>query len=165
MSEQEFGSVLASHSRPLMGFAMKLTKDYDDANDLLQETLIKAYRNQGKFQMGTNLSAWLHTIMKNSFITQYQRMVRQKTFIDTTEDLHHLNIGTRRSPDDAIAKMSLEDLQNAVESIGERYSVPFMMYFRGFKYLEIADRLQLPLGTVKNRIHLARKMLQDRVSY
>lgn len=159
MSEREFGTMITSHTKPLMGFAMKLTKDYDDANDLLQETLFKAYRNRDKFREGTNLSAWLYTIMKNAFITRYQKIARQKTFVDSTEDMHFLN-SAEPVDNDALVNMSMEELDKLINRLEDRFREPFLMYFRGFKYQEISERLDLPLGTIKNRIHVARKDLQ-----
>jgi RNA polymerase sigma-70 factor (ECF subfamily) len=163
MSEVEFGYAITSHSKALMGFAMKLTKDYDQANDLLQETYFKAIRNKDKFREGTNLAAWLYTIMRNAFITNYQKMMRQKTFVDTTEDLHHLNTYKSNISNEAIVKLSVEEIEDLIDNLEERFREPFIMYYRGFKYEEIAERLDIPLGTVKNRIHVARKELQYRI--
>jgi RNA polymerase sigma-70 factor (ECF subfamily) len=164
MSEVEFGSAITSHSKVLMGFAMKLTKDHDDASDLLQETMFKAYRNRTKFQEGTNLSAWLYTIMKNAFITRYQKIMRQKTFVDTTEDAHLLNTGGEPVYNDAYTNMTMQELQAMIDRLDDRFKEPFIMHYRGFKYNEISERLNLPLGTIKNRIHVARKDLQYMVN-
>ena len=91
MTTLEFGYSLGNVSPALRPFALKLTRDSEEANDLLQETLLKAYKNKDKFADGTNLKAWLYTIMKNTFITNYQKMVRRGTFIDTTDNLHFIN--------------------------------------------------------------------------
>ena len=91
MTALEYSYTITQMTKSLKPFALKLTKDTEDANDLLQETLMKAYRNREKFSEGTNLKAWLYTIMKNTFITNYQRMVRRGTFIDTTDNLHFIN--------------------------------------------------------------------------
>ena len=91
MTALEFSYTITQMAKALQPFAMKLTKDSEEANDLLQETLLKAYTNREKFSEGTNLKAWLYTIMKNTFITNYQRMVRRGTFIDTTDNLHFIN--------------------------------------------------------------------------
>ena len=160
MSEVEFGTAIHNFSKPLYGFAMKLTKDRDDANDLMQETFIKAYTNKDKFQEGTNLNAWLFTIMRNSFITQYQKAVRQKTFVDTSEDLHLINSNTHVSSNDGEHNLRLKEINDKIGELPTKYRDPFVMYTRGFKYIEIAERLDIPLGTVKNRIHVARHELQ-----
>ena len=160
MTTFEFGYNLAQSSKSLRPFAVRLTKDVDDANDLLQDTLLKAYIHREKFTDGTNLKAWLYTIMKNTFITNYQRLVRRKTFIDTTENLHFLNSPGYVTHNNAIGRFAMNDIQEALGSLEENHRKPFVMYFTGYKYHEIADMLRVPIGTVKNRIHLARKELK-----
>ncbi len=161
MSEREFGAAIYDCEKPLFGFAMKLTKDRDDAKDLIQETFIKAYTNKEKFKEGTNLKAWLYTIMRNSFITQYQKTVRQKTYVDNSEDLHLLNSASSVSANEGEHNLSFEEIQQEIRRLEEKHMEPFILYFRGFKYIEIAERLNIPLGTVKNRIHVAREQLKD----
>lgn len=161
MTTLEFSYSLNKLSNSLKPFALKLTRDMDDANDLLQDTMVKAFTNREKFTEGTNLKAWLYTIMKNTFITNYQRMVRRGTFVDTTDNLHYINSGGALVENDAYGDFTMDDIQEAIESLEEVYKVPFMMHFRGFKYHEIADKLEIPIGTVKNRIHIARKLLKE----
>lgn len=161
MTALEFNYALNSSSKTLKPFALRLTKDREEANDLLQDTLMKAFLNRDKFADGTNLKAWLYTIMKNTFITNYQRMVRRRTFIDTTDNLHFINSTDTTIKNDAIEGFALEDINGAIHKLDDVYKVPFEMHFKGFKYHEIADRLQIPIGTVKNRIHIARKELKD----
>jgi len=161
MTALEFNSNLESASKVLKPFALRLTKDLEEANDLIQETLLKAFTNQEKFSEGTNLKAWLYTIMKNTFITNYQRMVRRKTFIDTTDNLHFINQTNSIAENTALSSFAMQEITEALDELEEVYKTPFMMYFKGFKYHEIADRLGIPIGTVKNRIHIARKELKN----
>jgi len=161
MTASEFSLSLKEVSKSLKPFALKLTKDVEDAHDLLQETLLKAFTNRDKFADGTNLKAWLYTIMKNTFITNYQRVVRRKTFIDTTENLHYINTSSSVTQNAAYTSIAMQEITQAIDALDEVYRMPFMMYYKGFKYHEIADRLQIPIGTVKNRIHIARKELKD----
>ncbi|MFN0048991.1 MAG: RNA polymerase sigma factor [Cytophagales bacterium] len=161
MTQREFNSNIMTISKALKPFAMRLTRDLDDAKDLLQDTLIKAFTNREKFSEGTNLKAWMYTIMKNTFITNYQKMVKRNTFIDTTENLHYLNSSRYTTVNGAVSQFALDDINKALNILHEDYRAPFVMYFRGFKYFEIADKLDIPLGTVKNRIHIARKELKD----
>ncbi len=161
MTQREFNSNILSISKALKPFAMRLTRDLDDAKDLLQDTLIKAFTNREKFSEGTNLKAWMYTIMKNTFITNYQKMVKKNTFIDTTENLHYLNSAKYTTVNGAVSQFAMDDINKALEILHEDYRTPFVMYFRGFKYYEIAEKLDIPLGTVKNRIHIARKELKD----
>lgn len=161
MTALEFGYQIENLTSSLKPYALKLTKDSDDADDLLQETVFKAYSNRDKFQDGTNLKAWMYTIMRNTFITNYQRMVRRNTFIDTTENNHFINSSSVTIENDASGKFVLKDINNAIDGLKDMYKVPFTLYFKGFKYQEIADRLSIPIGTVKNRIHIARKELKE----
>ena len=161
MTALEFTFHLGKVSKSLKPFAMKLTRDYEEANDLLQDTLLKAFTNRDKYTEGTNLKAWLYTIMKNTFITNYQRMVRKNTFIDTTDNLHFINSMESSTNNEAISSFAMNDINNAVGSLEDAYKTPFMMHFRGFKYHEIAEKLEIPIGTVKNRIHIARKELKQ----
>ncbi|WP_009034896.1 RNA polymerase sigma factor [Indibacter alkaliphilus] len=161
MTTLEFSYSLHKMSSALKPFALKLTRDMDDANDLLQDTMVKAFTNKDKFTEGTNLKAWLYTIMKNTFITNYQRMVRRGTFVDTTDNLHYINSGDALIENGAFGDFTMDDIYTAIESLDDVYKVPFMMHYKGFKYHEIADKLEIPIGTVKNRIHIARKLLKE----
>lgn len=160
MTALEFTYNLDQVSKTLRPFALRLTRDTEDANDLLQDTMLKAFTNRDKYTDGTNLKAWLYTIMKNTFITNYQRMVRRKTFIDTTDNLHYINTADNSTDNQAYSTFALEDITQAIESLDTPYKTPFMMHFHGFKYHEIAAKLEIPIGTVKNRIHIARKDLK-----
>jgi len=161
MTAIEFGYAINNMTKSMKPFALKLTKDMEQANDLIQETVLKAFSNREKFAEGTNLKAWLFTIMKNTFITNYQRMVRRKTFIDTTENLHFINSTDNIAQNSAYGNFAMRDIVKQVDKLSDVYKTPFMMHFRGFKYHEIADKLEIPIGTVKNRIHIARKELKD----
>lgn len=162
MATLEFNSI-DKMSESLKPFALKLTKDAEEANDLLQETMLKAITNKDKFTEGTNLKAWLYTIMKNTFITNYQRVVRRNTFIDTTDNMHYINSSSNTIENLAYSDFAMKDINNAIDGLDTPYKTPFMMHFRGFKYHEIAERLQIPIGTVKNRIHIARKELKSKL--
>jgi RNA polymerase sigma factor (sigma-70 family) len=164
MTTLEFSYSLHKMSKSLKPFALKLTRDMDDANDLMQDTIVKAFTNKDKFTDGTNLKAWLYTIMKNTFITNYQRMIRRGTFVDTTDNLHYINSGDSLIENGTYGDFAMEDIQRAIGKLDDVYKTPFMMHFRGFKYHEIADKLAIPIGTVKNRIHIARKILKEELS-
>ena len=161
MNAVDFDAKLNGINTFLRPFALKLTRDADDAEDLIQETMVKAISNREKFTEGTNLKAWLYTIMKNTFITHYHRMVRRNTFIDTTDNLHYLNSPNHTTSNGSSSTFALEDINEAIDKLKPEFKEPFMMHFNGFKYHEIADHLQIPIGTVKNRIHIARKHLKE----
>lgn len=161
MTALEFNFAIAQTNKALKPFAMRLTRDVEEANDLLQDTMVKALMHRDKFTDGTNLKAWLYTIMKNTFITNYQKLVRKRTFIDTTDNLHYINSTGSLTQNDAIGTFTMDDINQALNDLDENHRLPFVMYFRGFKYHEIAEKLNIPIGTVKNRIHLARKELKN----
>jgi RNA polymerase sigma-70 factor (ECF subfamily) len=161
MTALEFSYAITQSTKALKPFALRLTRDSDDAADLLQDTVVKAIIHKEKFSEGTNLKAWMYTIMKNTFITNYQKMVKRKTFIDTTENLHFINSTQFSTKNQGEQKFAMDDINKAVSSLDVAYKEPFMMYFHGYKYHEIAEKLLVPIGTVKNRIHLARKELKD----
>lgn len=160
MTNQEFDTVVTGYSGSLRPFALNLTKNMEEANDLIQDTMFRALSNREKFQEGTNLKAWLFTIMKNIFINNYRRKVKRNTIIDTTENLFYLNSSDTLIENGATAKFVMDDMKMAIRELSEEFRVPFMMHFEGFKYHEIAEELRLPLGTVKSRIFFARKELK-----
>jgi RNA polymerase sigma factor (sigma-70 family) len=163
MTAIEFNTAVIDSHRTLKPIAMKLTRDADEAKDLIQETLLKAISNREKFSEGTNLKAWLYTIMKNTFITNYHRIVKRKTFIDTTDNLHFINTSVHITENKASTTLVLDEIEVAINALAYEYKTPFTMYFRGYKYHEIADILNIPIGTVKNRIHIARKELKEKL--
>jgi RNA polymerase sigma factor (sigma-70 family) len=160
MTAQDFSNQIIKLTKSLKPFALRLTKDIEDANDLIQDTLLKGFTNRDKFTDGTNLKAWMFTIMKNTFITNYQKMVKRNTFIDVSENLQFINSLENSTTNYATNKFVQNDLTFALNQLEEAYLSPFMMYFSGFKYHEIAANLDIPIGTVKNRIHIARKELK-----
>lgn len=142
----------------LKPFAIKLTRDITDAEDLVQETVYKAIVNYEKFQTGTNLKAWLYTIMKNIFINDYRKKVSRNVIVDNTPNAYLLNSSITIS-NNAERAFVMEDINRALQKISAELRVPFLMHYKGYKYKEIADKLNLPLGTVKSRIFFARKDL------
>lgn len=165
MTTLEFNYQTSKLLQWLRPFALRLTHNTDDANDLLQDTLLKAFVNREKFHEGTNLKAWMYTIMKNTFITNYQRMIRRNTFVDTTENQVYLNFSDNASENYAVSSFATKEIYAEIDRLDKSCQEPFMMYFEGYKYHEIAEKLEIPLGTVKNRIHLARKELKGRLHF
>jgi len=163
MSTTDFNNQLSSLSGPLHTFAYKLTKNSEEAKDLYQETAFRAISNVDKFIPGTNLKAWLLTIMKNIFINNYRKNVKTRTIIDSTENLYFINSGAGSINNSAESNIMMDELSTMVESLDESLRVPFEMHYLGHKYQEIAETLNLPLGTVKSRIFFARKELKDKI--
>ena len=161
MNSVSFTQALLGVQDDLLRFAFKLTADHEDANDLLQETSLKVLDNEDKYMPETNFKGWAYTIMRNIFINNYRRVVREQTFVDTTENLYHLNSGFEAVTESTDSAYDLKELHRIVNSLPKEYKVPFSMHVAGFKYREIAEKLGLPLGTVKSRIFFTRQKLQN----
>jgi RNA polymerase sigma-70 factor (ECF subfamily) len=162
--EDPFTNQVADHALALKGYALFLTQNRDDAHDLLQETYLKAFSNRDRFAPDTNLKGWLYTIMKNTFINTYRRKVKRNTFADHTEQDFYINQASQHIPNQAESKMVMEDLNAAIALLPFELREAFVLNFRGHKYQDIADRFGIPIGTVKTRIHLARKALKRKLS-
>ena len=163
MSTIEFYNKIDLITGSLNSFALNLTKNRDDAEDLFQETAFRAVSNKEKFRPGTNFKAWMFTIMKNIFINNYRKKTKANTVIDSTENLYYLNSGKNSISNNADRNLLMEELGGMIENLDENIRLPFMMHFEGFKYQEIAEELDLPLGTIKSRIFFARKALKESI--
>ena len=155
-----FAQNLLGMQTELRRFALKLTADAEDANDLLQETSLKALDNEEKYTPDTNFKGWMYTIMRNIFINNYRKTVRDQTFVDQTENLYHLNLPQDSGFESTEGNYDLKEIRKIVHSLPKEYRVPFSMYVSGFKYRDIAEKLGLPIGTVKSRIFFTRQRLQ-----
>lgn len=164
MSGIEFQQALLSNAGFLKPFAVSLTKDYEDAKDLYQETICKALANRDKYNIGTNIKAWLFTIMRNIFINDYRRKAKQKTIFDSTPNEFLLNFKQLSVKNDGESNMLMKEIQKAIYHLPDIFKTPFLLYFEGYKYHEIASELKEPLGTIKSRIHFARKLLKEQIS-
>lgn len=163
MTTLQFNEQVVDFSGSLKPFAYKLTRNSDDASDLIQETVYKALINADKFHKGTNLKAWLFTIMRNIFINNYRRNSRHGIVSDPTENLSLLNSVRNSTTNSGLVNIHMEEVNKALENLSEEFRIPFLLHYEGFKYNEIAEELQLPLGTVKSRIFFARKALQKMI--
>jgi len=160
----EFNKILLNNADFLKPFAINLTRDSEAANDLYQETLYKALANQEKYSVGTNIKAWLFTIMRNIFINDYHRKAKQKTILDSTPNEYLINLKQATVNNNAESGIRMKEIQGAIQQLPEIFKTPFLLYFDGYKYHEIADVLNEPLGTIKSRIHFARKLLKEQIS-
>jgi len=161
MSTVEFNSRLLEMQSYLEYFARKLTNNnYEDAQDLVQETMLKALTFRDKFVHQTNFKAWLFTIMKNIFINNYRRNVKARTIIDTTDNLYYLN-NSQESPIAPDSEFSEKEIRKSIDKLEDDHRIPFEMHTRGFKYKEIAEELDISIGTVKSRIFFGRRKLMD----
>ncbi len=160
MKTLEFTSMLTSHRSSLKMYALHFTHDTEDANDLVQDTMLKAITYYTKFREGTNIKGWLYTIMKNTFINNYKKMVRVSAFVVRADEISSANLMYSSTRNQGETKFVMDDLHNALKKLPDTYLVPFNMYFEGYKYHEIAEHLDLPIGTVKTRIHVARQLIK-----
>jgi RNA polymerase sigma-70 factor (ECF subfamily) len=164
MASREFNQMLLENTDFLKPFAVTLTKDHEAAKDLLQETMYRALANQEKYSVGTNIKAWLYTIMRNIFINNYRRKSKQNTIFDNSSNDFLLNYNQHTIDNGAESNMRMKDVFKALHNLPDIFKQPFMLYFEGYKYHEIADALQEPLGTIKSRIHFARRLLKEEIS-
>jgi RNA polymerase sigma factor (sigma-70 family) len=157
MSTQEFNSLVLNNAEGLKPFAITLTKDHESAKDLCQETLCKAFTYREKYEPGTNIKAWLFTIMRNIFINDYRRGGRKKAVMDTVKQ--------SMTPYALSSEMSarLKEINAAIYHLPSIFKKACLLYLHGYKYHEIALALNEPLGTIKSRIHFAKKLLQKQI--
>lgn len=145
----------------LKRYAYSLASDADDAEDLFQETCCRALSNLDKFDLSTNLKAWLFTIMKNTFINDYRKRVRRKVlFGEQVQEYLMNNKPAEYGPE---SDFGYGEIVRQINSLEPEFRIPFQMHEDGYKYQEIAEELGLKLGTVKSRIHFSRQKLMDRL--
>ncbi len=159
--ENNFRQDLLGVQDDLLRFAYKLTADREEANDLLQETSLKALDNEDKYMPDTNFKGWIYTIMRNIFINNYRKIIREQTFVDQTDNFYHLNLPQESGFNNTEGNYDSKEMHRIVNELPRDFKVPFSMHISGFKYREIADYLGLPLGMVKSRIFFTRKRLQQ----
>lgn len=163
MASLEFNQLLVNNADFLKPFAITLTRDNEAAQDLFQETLYRALANKDKYNVGTNIKAWLYTIMRNIFINNYRRKAKQNTIFDSTPNDFLLDYNQAVATNEAESNLKLKEINTAVHDLPEIFRNPFLLYFDGYKYHEIANMLKEPLGTIKSRIHFARKLLKAQI--
>lgn len=164
MSDVEFNEILLKNADYLKPFAFTLTRDTETAKDLLQETMYRALVNKDKYNVGTNIKAWIYTIMRNIFINDYRKKSRYQIVSDSSEN--NYLIDQQQSTGSNVAENNLrwKDVQAAIYKLPEIFRHPFILYYEGYKYNEIAEVLTIPLGTIKSRIHFSRKILKEKLA-
>jgi RNA polymerase sigma factor (sigma-70 family) len=163
MTAVEFNYQLTNLTGNLQRFALSLTSNTEDAKDLLQETFAKAITYREKFEDNTNLKAWTFTIMKNTFINNYRRNVKANTTFDHTDDLYYLNLRNETVSETPDTEYSVKEIEKNISELSDEFRLPFVMHTEGFKYKEIAEKLNLKIGTVKSRIFFTRKKLMEKL--
>lgn len=160
MTNIQFNNALHNLRDKLYFYALRLTSDSERADDLLQETMLKVLTYRDKFKQNTNFKAWVYTIMKNTFINDYRRNLKTRNTFDESNNDFHLVFSKDKvypAPDSFYRS---KEIYNSIDALEDEYRIPFIMFFEGYKYKEIAEELDLPLGTVKSRIFFTRQKLK-----
>ena len=173
MAKDLFETEALSHMDALYRTALRMTRSQADAEDLVQETYIRAFRFREQFTMGTNMKAWLFRILTNTFINTYRRKAAQPEVTDL-EGVDEFSL-YRRMADDRAASSSPDpetellnrvvdtEVTDALEELPEKFRTAVLLDVEGFSYKEIAEMLSIPIGTVMSRLHRGRKFLQKRL--
>lgn len=163
MTVMEFTHQVAGMRDTLYTFTRRFTTDRDESLDLVQDTILKALTYKDKFREDVNLKGWLFTIMRNTFINNYRKHQRSKTSVDISKDLYYLNMEDEHTFHRPQESMQFKEIWSSMNTIKDEFMIPFKMHTTGYKYQEIASHLDLPIGTVKNRIFQARKEIQKKL--
>lgn len=164
MGSKAFQAKILSLQTNLLNFAYTLTSNRDDAYDLLQDTTLKALDSEDKYVDNVNFRGWIFTIMRNLFINNYRKQMRSVVVIDQSDDLYQLNVSQDSGIETPEGAVNTHQIREALSNIPQEYGEPLRLFIAGYHYDEIAERLQLPLGTVKSRIFQARQRLQNMLS-
>jgi RNA polymerase sigma-70 factor (ECF subfamily) len=160
MNALQFRKKLLGMQENMLNFALMLTANKDDAQDLMQDTTLKVLDNQEKFVDNVNFKGWVLTVMRNIFINNYHKIVRSQSVIDQGADLYNLDVINDSGFDTPDGSCQIKEISKAIANLNNDLRIPFSMFLSGYKYNEIADKLGVPLGTVKSRIFFARQELQ-----
>jgi len=160
MTAIQFQEKVLSIQKNMFSFAMTLTANRYDAEDLLQETTLRVLDNRNKYVDNANFKGWVFTIMRNIFINNYRKVLRSQIVIDQTGDIHNLNVSEDSNRENPEETMTLKEIKFIINSLNDELKIPLSMFLDGYKYNEISDKLALPLGTVKSRIFFARQELR-----
>ncbi len=160
MNALQFQTNLVSIQDNMMSFALQLTANREDAQDLLQDTTLKVLNNKDKFIDNVNFKGWVMTVMRNIFINNYHRVVRTQGIIDQGADIYNVETVYDSGSDSPLGSYEIKEITDSINGLNEELKAPFSMFVSGYKYHEIAEKMDIPLGTIKSRIFFARQELQ-----
>lgn len=163
MTLHEFNHRILGLNDGLRNYALSLVNNHEDADDLMQDTYLKAFTNRDKFDPSTNMKAWTYTIMKNTFINNYRRSMRINTVMDDSKESYYLNNNQKYASIDTESTFNHNEIMNVVRSLSDEHRIPFEKHVEGLKYKEIAEEMNLPIGTVKSRIFYTRQKLSEKL--
>lgn len=165
--QEDFEEEIIPHLDALYNFALRLTSDPNDAEDLVQDTIVKAFRFFSSYEKGTNAKAWLFRILKNSYINNYRKQSKQPNQVDYDEvSTFYETIRAERTDtsdleDRMFRELIDDDISNALEELPEDFrTVVLLCDVEGFTYEEIANMLDVPIGTIRSRLHRGRNLLK-----
>ena len=161
MKKFDFNQGIVDMQPELYRFAMKLTADYDSANDLVQDCMLQALGNKEKFVHSENFKGWMYTLMRNIFVNNYRRAAREMAMIDHAYSLSQQHLIESEDAGGFEYAYDTKQLYKAVQAVPQQLKKPLLMFVAGFKYVEIAEKMNLPIGTVKSRLFFVRKRLQQ----
>ena len=161
MTTAQFNEFYNANIIALENFAKKLTKDRVEAEDLVQETAIKAFRGMHTFKEGTSFKSWSFTILKNTFITKYNKRKKRNIVNAPIEDFTYALSSRHAVRNDAVSQLKVKEIKGCIKKLSPKSKMPFLMHVEGYQYNEIADSLDIPIGTVKSRINYARTKLKS----
>ncbi len=167
---EEFKREAIPHMDLLYNYALRMSGSRDDAEDLIQETYLKAYRFWDKYEKGTNIRAWLFRILRNSYINRYRKETKEPDTVDYDEIQDYYNVIRADSADETDLQRKLygaalsDDVARALESLPEDFRTAVILSdIEGCTYEEIAEFVDVPIGTVRSRLHRGRKLLQAKL--
>ena len=160
----QFENHFENNYQALRSFALKLTRNGMDADDLVQETAIKAYRNFHRFMDGSSFKNWTMTILKNTFITKYHNRKKSKVISKPIEEMMYLADSTTHLSNSVAELPTMKQLHSCIDNLSDKSKDPFLLYINGYQYTEIAEVLDIPMGTVKSRINYARQKLKGMIT-
>lgn len=164
MTPVEFNRELKNVESTLFSFALKLTRDYQDAQDLFQDAAARGFRYCSRFEMGTNFRAWMATIIRNTFINKCRAKKKRRTVSEPIESFTYSIESQNIVANQGEMNMRIQEIYKMLDQINDLYRIPFLMHYQGFEYKDIAEKLDVPIGTVKSRLHTARTQLKDLMS-
>ena len=164
MKNSEFANQIIGLKGTLRTFTYRFTRDREESHDLVQDTILKALMYTDKFRENTNLKGWLFTIMRNTYINNYRKEKRYQTLSDDSKEFFFNSIEDGHTFNSPETSFEYKDIWKHIDELREELLVPFKMHTSGYKYHEISEHLNIPIGTVKNRIFNARKEIQAKLA-
>ncbi len=162
MNKVKFKHKYLENRTAFVRFAKKLARNKYDAEDLVQESLLKAFKAKNNFKLGSSFKSWVFTIIKNTFITKYNRRRKQKLITKPVEEIP-TRFAVSKIKNRGLSNLRIDEIKSNIFEFSYKVRLPFLMYLEGYQYKEIADTLDIPIGTVKSRINYCRSKLQQKI--